>query len=171
LYQEAIDAIKKGQLDHAEKLLTALKQKYGGQEDEMGSDFSFHATEELRKVECLRKFGAPATDTKENILKRVSIAIKRKDRPALLKLASCGFMLGFLESDSAELVDPEPSIDTVLREASRATWESRFSPLGDDAVMVHSRQKGEDARALYFTKNDRGWYWSGFAWPAPESSP
>lgn len=107
-------------------------------------------------------FAASSPEELSSVMKR---AFREADRQRLIRMASCDFDVGVLESDNIFTLMPELAVGVLienLREPEiSATELVRFT---DDLSMLQGPNRTNTAQhAFLFRKLTRGWVWFSFA--------
>lgn len=112
---------------------------------------------------CVKGAGAQAgLKTRAQIQETVVEGLKSGAGEALLKYASCDFLVGPPESDAAGYVAPAKALPSLVQLSKDIEWAKQGKDYGEQYNLP--AEKSLVVHELIFRRDPKlGWHWSGFA--------
>jgi len=170
LLKKAKKLEEKGKIGQAESIYQKIIRDYSNASYEDNIESGFYADiarGRLIITGCLKKKGIDySEDCPLKLSEKIFSAIKKKEKNALLRLASCDFTIGYLETDNVWSIPPEKVISIMMEEADQINWKFDkidASLTGEywDLVLFDVNRKWEYLFSIIKQKGK--WKWVGFS--------
>jgi hypothetical protein len=169
LFEQASEFERSEAYEKATQLYLKIVKEYPEaiREDEIESmRYSDIANDRLRVIQCRQSRGKDLVAQRpEELSRKVKEALLAKDKAKLVRLASCDFDVGLLESDYIFSIQPSTFIEILSRNIPLLDFSSpQLSQESADRWFWQVSDKSRSERyAFYFRKLENGWVWFLFA--------